>query len=159
MMAQTDGSNEATMETLVDPQLVLFDVDVADKEQAIRMLSERLLKAGRINDLEGYTGAVLEREESSSTSVGFSIATPHAKSDFVNKATLAFMRLSHEIEWDEDEDVRLVFLIGVPAKDAGDRHLRILAKLFRKFVDEEFISTLNEAADPSDIVALIDDIS
>lgn len=147
------------METLVDPQLVLFDVKAENQQQAIQLLSERFLAAGRINDLEGYVTAVLEREESSSTAVGFAIATPHTKSDYVNQATLGFARLANVIQWDEEEEVSLVFLIGVPTKDAGDRHLQILAKLFRKFVNDEFLATLGEAKDPAEVVALIDDIT
>lgn len=148
-----------TVESLVDPQFVLFDVEADSKEQVIRALSERLLHEGRINDLEGYVSAVLERESTSSTAVGFSIATPHAKSEFVADATIGFARLSNELAWDDEETVRLVFLIAVPLKDKGDRHLQILAKLFRKFVDEEFRATISEATNAGDIVALIDDIS
>ena len=147
------------MEKLVDPCLVLFDVEAVSKEQVVRELSERLLEAGRINDLEGYVTAVLEREGSSSTAVGFSVATPHAKSDFVSQATIGFARLSNELAWDDEETVRLVFLIAVPMKDRGDRHLQILAKLFRKLVDEDFRATISEATNAGEIVALIDDIS
>lgn len=146
------------MQKLVDPRLVLFDVAATSREAAIRRLAARFYEAERITDLEGYISAVLDRESSSSTAVGFSIATPHAKTDFVGHASLGFARLSDEISWDDDERVRLVFLIGVPAKDAGDRHLRILAKLFRKFVDEDFIATISAATNPADIVSLIDDI-
>jgi PTS system fructose-specific IIA component len=148
-----------TVERLVDPQLVLFDVEADSKEQVIRVLSERLLEAGRINDLEGYVSAVLEREGSSSTAVGFSVATPHAKSEFVSQATIGFARLSNELAWDDEETVRLVFLIAVPMKDKGDRHLQILAKLFRKLMDEDFLATISEATNAGDIVALIEDIS
>jgi PTS system fructose-specific IIA component len=147
------------VERLVDPQLVLFDVEADSKEQVIRALSERLLQMGRVSDLEGYVSAVLEREGTSSTAVGFSLATPHAKSEFVAEATIGFARLSKELAWDDEESVRLVFLIAVPLKDKGDRHLRILAKLFRKFVDEDFRSTISEATSAAEIVALIDDIS
>jgi fructose-specific phosphotransferase system IIA component len=150
---------EKTVERLVDPQLVLFDVEADSKEQVIRALSEQLLQLGRISDLEGYVSEVLEREGTSSTAVGFSLATPHAKSEFVTEATIGFARLANELAWDDEESVKLVFLIAVPIKDKGDRHLQILAKLFRKFVDEHFRATISEATNAAEIVALIDDIS
>jgi fructose-specific phosphotransferase system IIA component len=147
------------VEALVDPRLVLFDVAAQSKEDVIRSLGERLFETGRVTDLDGYVAAVLEREAQSSTAVGLSVATPHAKTDHAAQASLGFARLAEEIVWDDEESVRLVFIIAVPSKDAGDRHLQILAKLFRKFVDEEFLATISKATDPGDIVALIEDIT
>ncbi len=147
------------MDKLVDPQLILFDVVATEKADIVRALASRFLEKGRIDSIDGYVDAVLERENSSSTAVGFSVATPHAKTDHALAATIGFARLAHTVHWDEEEDVNLVFLIAVPMKDAGDRHLKILATLFRKLVDDEFRNTISKAKYPNEIVGLIEDIT
>lgn len=147
------------METLVDSRFVLFDLAATQKADIVRILAEKFFAAGRISNIDGYVAAVVEREDSSSTAVGFSVATPHAKTDYALQATIGFARLSQEIQWDEDEKVSFVFLIAVPMKDAGDRHLRILAKLFRKLVDDDFRAAIARTVEPEEIVGLIDDIS
>lgn len=148
------------MKNLVDSKFVFFDVEGESKEQIIRFLSEKFLEDERISDLDGYVGAVLEREENFSTAVGYSVATPHAKTDYATHATVAFARLQKEILWDEEENEKasIIFLLAIPTKDKGDRHLKILASLSRKLVHEEFRQKISEATKAEEVVALIDDI-
>ena len=140
---------------LMSQDLVLFDVEASTKEEVIGHITDAMDKGGRLLDREGYLADVLKREASSTTAVGFSVATPHAKSVHVKEPSLAFLRLKTPIQWDDDEEVQMVFQIGVPSPGQGDRHLEILAQLFRQLVHEEFQEKLRTASSPEELITLV----
>ena len=140
---------------LMDKNLVLFDVEASTKEKVIGLITDAMDKGGRLINKEGYLADVLKREASSTTAVGFLVATPHAKSVHVKEFSLAFLRLKAPIQWDGDEEVQMVFQIGVPSPGQGDRHLEILALLFRQLVHEEFQAKLRTVSSPEELIALV----
>ena len=79
-------------------------------EEVINLIADSMDKDDRLIDRDGYVKDVLAREASSSTAVGFSVATPHAKSVHVKEPSLAFVRLAHPIKWDDSEEVDIVKL-------------------------------------------------
>ena len=109
-------------------------------------------KDDRLIDKEGYVADVLAREASSSTAVGFSVATPHSKSVHVKEPSLAFVRLAKPMKWDDSEEVDMVFQIGVPSPGQGDRHLEILAGLFRKVMHDDFREQLANAKTADEVI-------
>lgn len=140
---------------LMSSTLVLFDVDASTKEDVIGTIADAMDADGRLLDKDGYIADVFKREGETSTAVGFGIATPHAKSTSVKEASLAFMRLSQPMDWD-GEQVDVIFQIGVPSPGQEDRHLQILAQLFRHLIHEDFQQKLREATSADEIVALVD---
>ncbi|MBP6186470.1 MAG: PTS sugar transporter subunit IIA, partial [Rhodoluna sp.] len=64
-------------------EIVIVDIDANTKEEATRMLAERLVAAGRVTDIDGYLQAVAKREEHFPTGIEGGIAIPHAQSDLV----------------------------------------------------------------------------
>lgn len=139
---------------LINENLIFFDVEVEDKEEVIEFIAQKMEKDGRLEEKGGYIEAVLKREKSSSTAIGFSTATPHAKSEAVKEPSLAFVRLKQPMQWDE-EMVTMVFQIAVPSPGQGDRHLEILAKLFRSLVYDDFREQLSSAKSKQEIVELL----
>ena len=116
---------------LMSKEIVMFDAEAGSAEEVIRMIADAMDADGRLIDKEGYIADVMAREASSSTAVGFSVATPHSKSVHVKEPSLAFVRLAKPMKWDDSEEVDIVFQIGVPSPGQGDRHLEILAGLFK----------------------------
>ena len=129
-------------------EIVMFDVDAKDRDEVINLIADAM-------DKEGYVADVMKREAGSSTAVGFSVATPHSKSVHVKEPSLAFVRLSHPMKWDDSEEVELVFQIGVPSPGQGDRHLEILAGLFRKVMHDDFREKLFSAKTADEVIELI----
>lgn len=146
------------MSNLISGNLVCFDVEASTKEEVIRILAEKMAEDGRLTDTEQYVQAVLDREQHYSTGVGFEVATPHAKTDAVKLPSLAFARLTNPIQWDEDETASLIFQIGVPAADGGNRHLEILAKLSRNLIHEEFREQLAQATTAQQVIELVGNV-
>lgn len=143
------------MEQVLSKELICLDAEAEDKEAVIRLLAERLDLAGRLADKEEYIRQVFKREETYATGVGFSVATPHAKTDAVKTASVAFARLKNEIYWDEEDNVTMIFQLAVPETGAGDRHLQILAALSRKLIDDDFREQIQRAETPEEILALV----
>lgn len=139
---------------LISEEIVAFNVKAETKEDVIRYIVDMMDKDGRLLNADGYYADVLKREATSSTAIGFSIATPHAKSEHVAEPSLAFIRLEKPMKWDEEE-VSMVFQIGVPSPGQGDRHLEILAMLFRNLVYDEFVGKLASSESEQDIVDML----
>ena len=140
---------------LMSKEIVMFDAEAGSAEEVIRMIADAMDADGRLIDKEGYIADVMAREASSSTAVGFSVATPHSKSVHVKEPSLAFVRLKNKMKWDDSEEVDIVFQIGVPSPGQGDRHLEILAGLFRKVMHDDFREQLAKAKTADEVIQLI----
>lgn len=140
---------------LMSGEIVMFDVEVESADEIIRLIADSMEKDGRLINKDGYIADVKAREASSSTAVGFSVATPHSKSVHVKEPSLAFVRLAKPIKWDDSEEVDMVFQIGVPSPGQGDRHLEILAGLFRKIMHDDFREQLGNAKTAEEVINLI----
>lgn len=143
---------------LMSKEIIMFDVEAGTRDEVIEIIADAMYKDGRIINKEGYIADVMKRENGASTAVGFCIATPHAKSAAVKEVSLAYVRLKNNIEWDEEENVNTVFQIGVPSPGQGDRHLEILAGLFRKIIKTDFRNKLAAATTPEEIISMIGEI-
>ncbi|MFD3155907.1 PTS sugar transporter subunit IIA [Haloimpatiens sp. FM7330] len=144
------------MTKMITKDMIVLDMEAKDKEDVIRKLSKIIEDTDRLIDLDGYIKQVKEREATYPTSIGFDVAIPHGKCDSVKTAGVAFARLKSEIAWSEEENVRYVFLIAVPEKEAGDTHLKILAQLSRKIMREEFRNDLEKANDVDKVLELLE---
>ena len=81
-----------------------------------------------------------KRENEISTAIGYLIAIPHGKTEAVKAPFISMVRTSEKVKWTEDNDemVRLVFLIGVPEKSEGKLHLKFISQLSKKLLDDSF---------------------
>lgn len=141
------------MEAIINSKFIALDIQSTDKETVIGAMSTIMLEEGRITDKDIYIESVMERERLESTAVGFGVGIPHGKSDAVETATVFFGRSDEGIVWNEEgEVVKLVFLLAIPSEAASNQHLRILAALSRKLMDETFIGLLNTGKDKEDIL-------
>ncbi|PQM75328.1 fructose-specific PTS transporter subunit EIIC [Corynebacterium sp. J010B-136] len=148
-----------TETALIAEDVVLLDAEFHSRDEVITALVDTAAKAGRISNASDVISAALAREEQHSTGVDHQVAIPHARSSAVTQPTLAFARLREPgVQWAEDEEPsRLIFLIAVP-EDAGKAHLKLLSKLARNVMKEEFREELYAAATPTDAVNTIESV-
>lgn len=142
---------------LLDTRSVDLDFTADSADQAIDKMVGLLDQAGAVADVDAFAAAVKAREATSSTGLGDGIAIPHGKSDGVTRPALAFARSSAEVDWN-GAPARLIFLIGVPADQAGDEHLRILAMLARRLVRPAFRESLVNARGADEIRAILSEV-
>ena len=124
--------------------------------EAIQELCTMLETEDRVNDAAALEEAVWKREETYATDLGFGFALPHAKSPAVRTASVAFLRPRRPFRWSAAEtQVRGVLLIAIPEAAAGQEHLRIIAHLSRRLMNEDFRAALLTAPDGGAVLAAL----
>lgn len=144
---------------ILDPQIIEVSCKATTKEQAIRELSELLLKAGYISERDGFEKDIYYRETLGQTGIGNYVAIPHGQSKCVLKNGIAIGKFDTEIPWEslDGKGVHLVCLFSVQAGDnSGNEHLKLLALLAGKLAHDEVITQLLNAETKEDLIAAFD---
>ncbi|HBG2458987.1 fructose-specific PTS transporter subunit EIIC [Clostridioides difficile] len=132
---------------MTNKNLIVLDVSVATKEEAIRLLIDKLYKENIISSKEKFFDTVMEREKHSPTGLERGLAIPHGKCDSVNRSAFAVARLNNKInDWesiDESNEVDLVFLLAIPKSEKEITHLKLLSELSVALMDENFYNDLS----------------
>ncbi|TDY50576.1 PTS system fructose-specific IIA component [Alicyclobacillus sacchari] len=141
---------------MLDSQHVLFHVTTDSQEDTIRKVVALAADTGRIKDISAVVQAVLDREQEGTTGFGKGIAIPHGKSDQVKEPTLLFARLANPVDWNslDGNPVDTLFVILVPA-DAATEHLKILSKLARKLMHDDFVQQIKSIASTEALVQYV----
>lgn len=142
---------------LITKDMISINAELNNKDEIISCVAELMDTAGKLSDKEGYKEAVYEREAEISTNLGDGIAMPHARTPFVKEPGLVFLRLKEAVAWEGgDQPIHLVFGIAAP-ESGGDIHLKILAKLARKLIYDEFKEKLFTIDNKEDLLALLEE--
>ena len=142
---------------LVSEELIALSSDSRTKEEVIKELADLLYVAGRTDTPEQLEDALWAREAVYSTGLGYGFAIPHCKSDSVGADSLAMLKLAQPVEWGslDGKPVGFAILLAIRDSDPSDTHMRVLAKLARKLMDEGFREALGSAGDAGAMLALL----
>lgn len=145
---------------LIDKELIILDIEAKSKIDVIKIMTTIALEAGKISSLNGFIEDVLVREKDYSTGIGEGIAIPHAKSKNVKEAMVLFGKLKEKIDWNsiDGNPVEVIFLFGVPEENVNNLHLKLLSKLSRKLMDEDFVKLLKASKSEDEIFEVLKDI-
>jgi len=138
---------------LVCEDAISLDLAATDKLSAIGELAELLYLAGKIDSKARFVDDVLEREAHVPTSVGRGVAIPHARSSAVLQTSVAVGRVKG-IHWadDDEEPVRMVFLLAVPVDNPSSEYIAMLASLAEALLDDDFCQGVLSATGPDQVV-------
>lgn len=141
----------------LNEQSILIPLAAGDKNEIIGEMARSLEAAGVVTDKAAFLEAVLARENTGSTGIGFQVAIPHGKSAGVAQAGIAFAKLASPVDWQslDGQPVQAVFMIAVPEAAAGNDHLKILISLSRKLIDDDFRSSLLAVSDAEQLKQLL----
>ena len=103
------------IQEVFNEKLIVSDLNVRKKEEAIIKMAELLQKEGYVE--EGYCQKVLDRESFCPTSIGNEIAIPHHYQEDINANKIVVARVRNPITWNNEEKVRLIFLIAIKYKE------------------------------------------
>ncbi|WP_067847787.1 PTS sugar transporter subunit IIA [Alicyclobacillus mali (ex Roth et al. 2021)] len=144
------------MTMLTREHVCFLDESIATRTDVIRRMVELAFRLGHVDNVDVAVQAVEHREEEGTTGFGKGIAIPHGKSSAVREAALMFARLAKPVDWNslDGAPVDTVFLILVP-EGAHDDHLRLLSKLARKLMHDDFVGALRETNDVDRLVGTI----
>jgi PTS system fructose-specific IIA component len=135
---------------------IVIGLKAKTQTEAISQLAQVLEKNGNISDAAAFTQDVLKREGMTTTGIGNNIAIPHGKSPSVTHASLIFAKNDYPIEWHslDGSKVNIIFLMAVSSGDAGNEHLRMLAKLSGRLMDDDFVAAIKKENDPKKILEI-----
>jgi len=141
---------------MTNKNLIMLDLNVCAKEEAIKLLIDKLYSEGVVSSKKEFFNTVMERESHSPTGLEKGLAIPHGKCESVNKAAFAVARLNNKIsDWesiDENNEVDLIFLLAIPKAEEGSTHLKLLSELSVSLMNEEFYNSLRTAKDSKEFL-------
>lgn len=145
---------------IMTEDVIILDINASSKEDAIKQMSAKLEENNIIDSEAGFTQAVLNRESESTTGIGEGIAIPHGAYEGVKKASVVFARSNDGIDWAslDGEPAHLIFMIAVPTENRSDLHLKVLQKLSRSLMNDEFRSELMSADTNEKVFALLSEV-
>ncbi|MBV9462987.1 MAG: PTS sugar transporter subunit IIA [Verrucomicrobiae bacterium] len=140
---------------LLDPRFMNLFVEAADKDAALRAVTELARAHPEILDFDAFSRSVQDRESLGSTSIGHAVAIPHARTDHVRKMVLIVGRVPAGVTFDarDVEPVRFIFMVGTPKQMITD-YLRVIGSLARCMKDPEFRGRLLAAKTPEEFIEL-----
>lgn len=139
---------------------IIYDLEAPNILEIVNQLADRLLNNGDISDKQAFIDAVISREDEIPTSIGNEIAIPHGKSNSVIQSTVALGVLKEQIVWGENtnDEVKYVFLLAIKEDDKGENHLRTLANLSSKLMDQDFVTSFKNADSEEELIKVINNI-
>ena len=131
---------------------------IKSKEQLLDIMISMFLKAGVIESREKFLEAIYEREALGPTYMDNCIAIPHGKSTTVKTPCVAFARCNEGVFYNTQLGggiVKLIFMLAIPGEMSGEEYIRVLSRLARLLIYEDFIAALYRAETYDDVIAAI----
>jgi activator of the mannose operon (transcriptional antiterminator) len=121
--------------SLLSPKFMLIQSDLTDKTEILREMTQRLLEEGCVK--ASYFESVLEREKSTTTSIGNGVAIPHGYSSGVKQSRVCICTLKKPVLWN-DEMVDVIFLLAVRMRSSRElKDLQLFYKYFIKLTETD----------------------
>lgn len=135
--------------TILSIETVQLHAPPTDKEGAIRLAGELLVKAGHV--APSYIEGMLAREQTMSTYIGNGVAIPHGQFDdkgSIYRTGISVVQFPEGIAWNPDETAYLV--IGIAAQ--ANEHIGILTNLAEVLEEPEEAERMAHLTDPLEII-------
>lgn len=127
---------------------IFFNETATTQEEAFKAIADIALKAGYVESSDLYYQGLKEREQEATTGFQDGIAIPHSKNKTVIKPGVFLIKFKNEIAWNalDGKPVQVAIALTIP-NEGGETHLKILSKIARKLIDEDFRKTLKTSQD------------
>ena len=146
------------MSKLMNPEHVFLDVDLTQRDDVLKFLSNKAVELGMATNSEDAFEAFLIREEEGPTGMIEDFAIPHAKADVIDNAGIIVTRLKDSApDWPsfDDAPISIAIALLIPGVEAGTTHIRLLSKCAVLINDENFRDELRKTNDPQHVSNLI----
>ena len=128
-------------------ELMVVDLDAADRAAAIARLAAAMEEHGFIANADSLVAAALERESVLSTAMEGGLAFPHVRGVEGGALTLAMGVSKKGVDWD-GEKVNFVFLSAIPVAVSAF-YLRLMSGIMQSFAKESSRKAALEATTPA----------
>jgi len=121
-----------SLASLTRPDLIVTDLQAADRSQVLHTLADRLARSGSLRDGEDLFRDLWEREQQGSTGIGGGVAIPHCKLRGLAKPVVALGLLAAGVDFEaaDGQPVVLIVLVISPSESPA-AHLQALAVVSR----------------------------
>jgi len=146
---------------IIDLDLIELDCEVKTKKEIIKMLSDLLIKKGKVK--ESFKEAVMDREKKFPTGLKtkyISFALPHTDSEHVNETGVAVGLLKNRVKFssmdntDNEIDVSVVVVLAVKDKS---KQVLVLQNLIEMMQDKNIICRLQAGRSKEDILKIFEE--
>lgn len=147
------------LRALTDPGLIQIHAPFSTRDEAIAALAGLLAAQGKLHDHTAFVNEVMQREALGPTALGEGLAVPHGKCAAVREATFAVATLREPVAWqgvEGDEPVQLIFLLAIPAAQAGTTHIQLLTELTTLLVDDAVREAAINAPSAEALLAILE---
>ncbi|EPT7009806.1 PTS 2-O-a-mannosyl-D-glycerate transporter subunit IIABC [Cronobacter sakazakii] len=147
------------LRALTDPGLIQIHAPFSTRDEAIVALAGLLAAQGKLHDHTAFVNEVMQREALGPTALGEGLAVPHGKCAAVREAAFAVATLREPVAWqgvEGDEPVRLIFLLAIPAAQAGTTHIQLLTELTTLLVDDAVREAAINAPSAEALLAILE---
>jgi fructose-specific phosphotransferase system IIA component len=131
-------------------------LEATDKVGAITELLDLLGENGKLRDRDAVLQAVLAREATRSTGIGYGLAVPHGKSPACPRLAIAIGKPAKPIDFEskDGEPVNIIVLLASPPDQTGP-HIQALARISRLMLVEKFRRAMGEARTADELYEVI----
>ncbi|QWA09182.1 PTS sugar transporter subunit IIA [Sodalis ligni] len=143
-----------TSKPLLVPEAILWGLDAADKNEAIKMMVDNLWLQQRTDCRDKLCEDIWAREVPFPTVVGSGFAIPHARSEAILHSSIGIARLRQPIAWGGVQ-VDTVFMLAIRQAAAENEHMKYFSTLARMLMNEEFVQKTKAAQTPMALYNLI----
>ncbi|MBE0402037.1 PTS IIA-like nitrogen-regulatory protein PtsN [Halomonas citrativorans] len=145
-----------TLETILPPERVLYDVPGGSKKRVLEFFSTFIAQNTPSLDSQEVFSRLIGRERLGSTGIGNGVAIPHARSPHCVTPIAGFLKLSEPIDFDaiDGDPVDLVFVLLVP-EEADDTHLSLLGQVATIMNDASTRQALRKTSSQRDLLDLL----
>lgn len=133
---------------LLEPQLIFYDTEFKDKNDALDKMYERLLERGCVRT--EFLLSVYKRENLGSTCLACGIAIPHGEPEFVTKPAICVAKLREPLEWSADSVADFVFLFALD--ENSQEYIQTFYEIIK---DEKSVDILKNAKSVEEIYNIL----
>jgi mannitol/fructose-specific phosphotransferase system IIA component (Ntr-type) len=142
---------------LLTPERILMDLQPGTKEQILRRLVGPLDEGGIVEDVDGYYGRLLQREEMMTTALGRGMAFPHVRHPHQAPAqspviVVGICRPGTDFD-SLDGNPTHVFALCCSSSEA--MHLKLLAKVTLLLRSDGMLDRLQDAGNAKEVTRLL----
>jgi mannitol PTS system EIIA component len=139
------------MKNILTAEKIMLNAKVANKEEAIRLTGQLLVRAGHVT--EAYIEKMQEREQLATTYIGSGVAIPHGTNESkaeIQSTGISIIQVPEGVDFGEGNTAYL--LVGIAA--VGDEHLEVLSNIAILCSEEENVKRIVNAASAEEIIAM-----
>lgn len=142
---------------VIKQEYIFTGMDLADKEEALRLIAEKAVELGLCRDVEETYQGFMERESQGPTGMEEGFAIPHTRCEAVLQTGIIVMKSKHELEWEsfDGKPVHIMIALIVPKENYGNEHIQILASLSRMLMKQDFRRKMEESDSSREIYEVI----